>query len=169
MRWTPFGGMSEDEIISRYDRSIIHIQTDDSAVKLGEYLVDVTPCHFCHTRQTWFGPELPLVGGVAVTSAWFGTKRSLNLTSSRTNGVGRETPATLLRSLRTGLDESGRVIERRAMPWDLFSHLSNGDVEAILAYLRRVPAVDRFEGPAQPPGQKDAPFPVIEYILPTKG
>ena len=161
--WIPFVSLSEDEVIRRYDRSLITVSSEDPVEKRGEYLVNVTPCHLCHTQQTWWGPKRTLVGGAAMSSAWFGTVHSFNLTSSRTNGVGKETMATLLRSLRTGLDESGKVVERRAMPWDLFSHLSQPDVEAILGYLRQIPAQDVFEGAAYPPRPADPGWLGLSY------
>jgi hypothetical protein len=86
----------------------------------------------------------------------YGTTWSRNLTPDRETGLGDWTDAQVKRAITSGIARDGRLMHWQAMPWDHFSRLTPEDLEALVAYLRRLPPV-RSEVPAPaPPGPDDA-------------
>jgi len=84
----------------------------------------------------------------------FGTAWSANLTP-HPSGLGDWTDAEILRALRSGVRRDGRQMHWQAMPWDHFSRLSPEDLVALVAYLRRVPALRSEIPPPAPPAADD--------------
>jgi mono/diheme cytochrome c family protein len=122
----------------------------------GRYLAhDVFDCAGCHTPG--YAPdktqgEALLQGGAAFVGAAGEPIRSPNLTAHPT-GLGDWTAAQLGRALREGVKPDGTAV-RPPMP--LFRGLEDVEVEALLAYLRSVPAREG-EVPAARPRTAAAP------------
>jgi hypothetical protein len=79
-----------------------------------------------------------------------------NLTPHRDGLAAASVPA-LSRALRSGIDTHGRAMHWQAMPWDIFSHWSDEDRLAMIAYLRALPPVPGRVPPPRPPRDGDPP------------
>ncbi len=117
-------------------------------VAKGEMLASAGNCASCHTVE---GGQ-PFAGGFAIPTP-FGTVFSTNITPDRETGIGRWSPAAFTRAMREGVSRDGKHLFP-AFPYDHFTKLTDGDVEALYAYLMTVPAVS-----ARPPANT-VPFPL---------
>ena len=123
----------------------------------GRYLATVAPCGLCHTPAspfTGFLTARTLAGGMDVRWRVFGRAVSSNLTPHRDGTAAASVPA-LSRALRGGIGTDGRALHWQAMPWDIFSHWSEEDRLAIIAYLRALPPVPGRVPPPRPPRPDD--------------
>lgn len=100
----------------------------------GRHLVTVVAqCTYCH------GPDL--AGREVADDPWIGRLAASNLTRGA-GGVGaRLSDAEWIAALRHGVDREGRSL--LLMPAAQLARLSDRDLEAIVAYVRQVPPVDR--------------------------
>lgn len=120
----------------------------------GRYLVKAGDCVACHTPVG----AAPFSGGRAVNTP-FGTIYSTNLTGDTKNGVGRYSPDQFWRALHTGINAEGHHLYP-AFPYAYFTRVSRADSDAMLAYLKTVPAVDK------PPTPNKLPFPLnIRFMV----
>jgi mono/diheme cytochrome c family protein len=93
-----------------------------------------TFCAQCHSPDG----KVPLVGSnFATEGPPLGTLWASNLT--RAGEIGTWSDGEIIRAIREGVHKSGRALI--IMPSEVFRHLSDVDVEAIVAYLRSLPAV----------------------------
>ena len=125
-------------------------------VKRGEYLAVVTGCGDCHTPGTLFGqPDFARAfsGSELGWQGPWGTSFARNLTPDPETGIGKWTDAQVVTAIRTGVRPDKRVLNP-PMPWQDFSHLSDDDVSALVAYLRSLPPVKHTVPGPFPPGQK---------------
>lgn len=126
----------------------------------GEYLATIAPCGLCHTpasQFTGFLTSRTLAGGMEARWRVFGSAVSSNLTPHR-DGIAAASVPALSRVLRSGIGTDGRALHWQAMPWDIFSHWSEEDRLAMIAYLRALPPVAGRVPPPRPPraGDPDA-------------
>src|SRR6185503_9165667 len=128
-------GISE----SRLNRTIsaptdaVTVPTDTTSIQRGQHLAAaVATCIDCH------GPTLS--GRVFVDDPALGRVTAPNLTRGR-GGVGATfSDADFVRAIRYGVDPSGRPL--LIMPADDYTHFSDADLGAIIAYVRSLPPVD---------------------------
>jgi mono/diheme cytochrome c family protein len=123
----------------------------------GEYLATVAPCGMCHTPASAFTGFLGaqwLAGGMEARWRLFGSAVSSNLTPHR-DGLAAASVPVLSRALRSGIGTDGRALHWQAMPWDIFSHWTEEDRLAIIAYLRALPPVDGRVPAPRPPRKGD--------------
>ncbi|WP_374673017.1 c-type cytochrome [Ideonella sp.] len=104
-------------------------------VAQGAYLARVGNCIGCHTAP---GGAL-LAGGRGVTTP-FGTVFAPNLTPDPVTGLGAWTADEFWRALHHGRSRDGRLLYP-AFPYPQFTQVTREDADALLAYLRSVPAV----------------------------
>ncbi|MDF1790966.1 MAG: c-type cytochrome [Thalassobaculaceae bacterium] len=114
----------------------------DSAVERGAYLMNaVAACGNCHTP---FGPQGPdmskALSGRLVEDTELWTVYAPNLTPDVETGLGGWSDAEIIRATREGVRPDGTVIGP-PMPIGLYRGMSDADAEALVAYLRSVPAV----------------------------
>ena len=110
-------------------------------VKKGFYLATIAHCMECHTpmvkgvRQwdTRLG-----TGGFEFPGPW-GVSVSRNITSSKTKGIGTWTDAQIKTAITTGVSKDGSHL-KPPMGFHYYSTVSADDLDAIVAYLRTVPA-----------------------------
>src|SRR5690606_29512189 len=102
----------------------------------------------CHTAP---GGE-PYAGGRGIDTP-FGTVYAPNLTPHEATGLGSWTAAHFWRAMHNGRSRDGRLLYP-AFPYLNYTHVTREDVDAIFAYLRSLPAVDR----ATPPHALRFPF-----------
>jgi mono/diheme cytochrome c family protein len=117
-------------------------------LRLGQYLVRVGDCASCHTRE---GGAL-LSGGFGLNTP-FGKIYSTNLTSDPETGVGAFTPETFYAALHDGIGSDGRPLYP-AMPYPYTTRASRADSDAMLAFLKTLPAVHE----PRPPNGLSFPF-----------
>jgi cytochrome c551/c552 len=108
-------------------------------VTRGRYLATLGHCLDCHT---------PVVGGktdIAADGGRGGKRVGLqkllvpNITSHPTAGLGGWTDAEIRRALTKGISRDGRPLQY-PMPWPFLATLQGRDVDALMAWLRRLPA-----------------------------
>ena len=146
-------------------------KADASKVSRGEYLVNTSGCHDCHTpmKEGKNGPEpdmanmlsghpsalkmppapkLPegpwLVISSGTNTAWagpWGVSYTANLTPDPDTGLGKWTMRDFIATIRTGR----RMGKGRAilppMPIPAYQNFNDQDLEAIFAYLQSIPAI----------------------------
>jgi len=112
-------------------------------VKRGAYLVRAGNCISCHTQR---GGD-PFAGGRAIETP-FGTVYGSNLTPDKATGIGDWNADEFWRALHNGRARDGRLLYP-AFPYPNFTLLTREDADAIYAYLRTVPAVERPNTPHQ--------------------
>jgi len=112
-------------------------------VKKGFYLVTIAHCLECHTplgaRGRDFAGKLG-AGGFEFKGPW-GVSVSKNITSSKTKGIGEWTDAEIKRAITTGVDRKGNKL-KPPMGFQYYAHMTDGDADAVVAYLRTLPAKD---------------------------
>jgi mono/diheme cytochrome c family protein len=112
-------------------------------VKRGLYLVTIAHCMECHTP---FGPPGTGVdfqgslgkGGREFPGPW-GKSVSRNITSSKAKGLGDWSDADIKRAITEGVRKDGTKL-KPPMGFPYYARMTDGDVDAIVAYLRTVPA-----------------------------
>jgi mono/diheme cytochrome c family protein len=110
-------------------------------------------CVSCHTRD---GGEA-MAGGLGMNTP-FGVIYTPNLTPDAQTGIGDWTPDQFYRALHQGKDDQGHFLYP-AFPYVYFTEISRPDSDAILAYLKTVPAVSY-----SPPANR-MPFPFNIRLL----
>jgi cytochrome c553 len=111
----------------------VAVPTDTATIQRGQHLAAaVATCIDCHA---------PTLGGkVFVDDPALGRIVAPNLTRGR-GGVGTAfSDADFVRAIRHGVDSGGRPL--LLMPSDDYSHFSDADLGAIIAYIRALPPVD---------------------------
>ena len=110
----------------------------DAAIARGEHLVNVvSECRGCHGDQLEGSLFIDGEIGIYLTAP--------NLTSGKGGIGGSYTDADWERAIRHGIGSDNRVLA--IMPSNFFSHYSDADLAAIIAYLKTVPPVDSDFGP----------------------
>jgi mono/diheme cytochrome c family protein len=110
-------------------------------IKHGEYLARAGDCIACHTK-----PGDKLFAGGRPMPTPFGTLYSPNITSDPTHGIGGWSADEFYRMMHTGRSRDGTLLYP-AMPFAAYTKVTRADSDAIFAYLRSVPAVDRPNHP----------------------
>ncbi|HVW91808.1 MAG TPA: c-type cytochrome [Devosia sp.] len=143
----------------------------EALVKRGAYLVNgPAACANCHTPRN---PDFSLItdknlaGGFHLVDPAFDVY-SANITPDKATGIGNWTDEQIMRAIRQGIDDEGKVIFP-PMPVPTYNNMSDDDVKAIVAYLHTVPAVQnkvpesKWNIPQQAmPPPKGAPAPSAE-------
>jgi mono/diheme cytochrome c family protein len=115
----------------------------ETPVERGGYLVNsVGACGNCHTprQQGVPDPAKKFSGGFQTfDEPWF-TVKGANITPDRETGIGGWSDDDLRKALLTGVRPNG-VQLATVMPYPFYKMMLPGDVDAIIAYLRTVPAI----------------------------
>lgn len=117
----------------------VHAET---LLERGRYLVQgIAACGNCHTQQGPQGPlpGMELAGGTALPGPGF-TAFASNITPDPDTGIGRWTDTQIIRAIREGRRPDDSVIGP-PMPIHFYRQISDRDAQAMVAYLRSVPAV----------------------------
>jgi mono/diheme cytochrome c family protein len=112
-------------------------------LKKGFYLATIAHCMECHTpmekgvRQwdTRLG-----TGGFEFRGPW-GVSVSSNITSSKTKGIGVWTDDEIKRAITAGISKDGSKL-KPPMGFQYYATLTPDDLDAIVVYLRTVPALE---------------------------
>lgn len=149
-------------------------------VARGDYLVNhVAACGDCHTPRKKDGspdtskllagsPGLFKVAGVGPDGGT-GVVSPPNLTPDKTTGLGNWTDDEIKNAFLNGIDDQGKALYP-IMPYFVFHNMSAKDADAIVAYLRSIPAVNNkipernfsVTSPAPSVPAKDIPDPTLK-------
>ena len=69
----------------------------------------------------------------------WGTSVSRNITSSKTKGIGAWTDAEIKTAITQGKSKDGSPL-KPPMGYPYYAHVTGADLDAVVAYLRTVPA-----------------------------
>jgi len=113
-------------------------------VKKGFYLVTIGHCMECHTPFVERG-GLDVAnslgkGGREFPGPW-GVSKSRNITSSKTAGLGNWTDAEIKTAITQGKSRDGGPL-KGPMGYQYYAKMTDADLDAVIAYLRTVPAKD---------------------------
>jgi mono/diheme cytochrome c family protein len=112
-----------------------------SIVANGEYLARAGDCIACHTI-----PGGALFAGGRPMPTPFGTLYSSNITPDPATGIGSWTAEQFYGAMHTGRFPDGGLMYP-AMPFGSYTKVTRADSDAIFAYLRSVPPVQRPNRP----------------------
>ena len=109
----------------------------------GAYLVNtVAACGNCHTERA--ADATPTAGMFLAGGNRFGPPprlvRARNITPDKDTGLGSWTDQQIIVAMREGKTKEGSILGP-PMPVDFYNKMSDGDANAIVAYLRSVPAI----------------------------
>ncbi len=111
-------------------------------VKRGFYLATIAHCMECHTPMGPKGRDFSRMGaGGFEFKGPFGVSVSRNITSSKTKGLGSWTDDEIKRAITTGVSRDGSKL-KPPMGFAFYAKVAPDDLDAIVAYLRTVPAID---------------------------
>jgi mono/diheme cytochrome c family protein len=111
-------------------------------VKHGFYLVTIAHCMECHSPLGPKGRDFTRMGGggFELKGPW-GVSVSRNITSSKTKGIGTWSDDEIKRAITQGLSRDGSKL-KPPMGFEFYAKMAPADLDAIVAYLRTVPAID---------------------------
>lgn len=111
-------------------------------LKYGFYLATIGHCMECHTPRVKGELDFARIGagGQEFPGPW-GVSVSRNITSSKTSGIGGWTDAEIKRAITQGIDKDGKKLNG-PMGFVYYSHMKDSDLDAVIAWLRTVPAKD---------------------------
>lgn len=119
-------------------------QPDAAVLERGAYLMNgVVACGNCHVARGAKGEPLfdkGLSGGMVFDEPPMFKAFAANITPDPQTGIGTWTDAQLAKAIREGVRPDGSIIGP-PMPIEFYRHLSDGDLKALIAYLRAQPAV----------------------------
>lgn len=116
---------------------------DADVLTRGEYIFNLAGCEGCHTDKKNNGPRL--AGGRAFKTD-FGAFYSPNITPDATTGIGAWTLDNFRTALRHGEAPDGSHYFP-AFPYTSYTHMTDGDIADLWAYLGAQPAVARQNRP----------------------
>jgi hypothetical protein len=164
------GGLSFPRALAQGHSAARPARGADGSVERGKYLVTAMGCNDCHTpwKMGANGPEpdmslmlsghpssLKLPPPPAPTGPWissstdtntgfagpWGVSHAANLTPDPETGIGQWTEQQFIDTIRTGRRQGrGREL-LPPMPWQMFRNLDDGDLKAMFAHLKTIPAI----------------------------
>ena len=125
--------------------SLAHAQGSPAEIARGKYIFGATGGCGCHTEQIKEGTTKrlgPINAGGRRFDGPFGTVYSTNITPDRQTGIGGWTDDQIIAATRLGRRPNGeRLIP--VHPYTVFNGMAEGDLKALVAFLRTVPPVSR--------------------------
>lgn len=111
--------------------------------EFGQYLADsVARCGSCHSKPEGIvTSEEYLAGGLEISFDGE-SKVAPNITQSKSLGIGKWSDVDFKQFLRTGHTPDGREVDARFCPVRFYGNAPEDHVDAVVAYLRTVPAIE---------------------------
>jgi cbb3-type cytochrome c oxidase subunit III len=148
----PIWSMTAEEIEQFGARRLAQAKADP--VKRGAQLVETLGCALCHSpvdESKRILPGMRLAGGLLIRINPFGDYPTGNLTSDKATGLGGWTNDEIKRVITKGIMRDGSRLLPFPMDYGSYSTLTPEDLDAIVAYLRTVPAVvNKVPAPSRP-------------------
>ena len=107
----------------------------------GKYVFGATGGCGCHTVK-----DGPVNAGGRKYDGPFGTVYSANITPDRQTGIGTWTDDQIIAAIRLGRRPDGERL-LPVHPYPIFNGMAEGDLRALVAYLRTLPPVNRANEP----------------------
>ncbi len=131
-----------------------NVKVDMSAARIerGRYIYQLADCDGCHSEHDLKRYDFPVPEGRHGAGQLFPAKDSpgrivaRNITPDPETGLGKWTDGEKIRAIREGISRDGTMLFP-IMPYTNFRHMSDDDVQALVAYLNTLPPV-RNELPA---------------------
>lgn len=180
LRWTArlmgvlvvVAGLGVGYLYARYPQvppaEHVRIEATPERLARGQYLFNhAVGCLDCHSTRDWTKYGGPVVPGTAGKGGdLYGTNLGLpgdfyarNITPA---GVGDWTDGELIRAITTGVDRHGEPMFP-IMPYLVYGKMAREDIEAIVAYMRTLPAIPN----AVPSHTFTFPMQLIVRTMPT--
>ena len=118
----------------------------ETLLERGTYLMrSIVACGTCHTPKDVKGdlPGMELAGGFRIKGPVFNVVIR-NITPDKETGIGAWTDKQIIRAIQQGIRADGKIIGP-PMPIEFYRDMSDRDVKAIVAYLRRVKPIRNEE------------------------
>ncbi len=115
--------------------------TGNTPAERGFYLASLGHCMECHTPLEPTGHDFAHklgIGGQEFPGPW-GKSVSRNLTADPEHGLGKWSDAEIKRAITTGVSRDGSKL-KPPMGFPYYAHMADADLDAIIAWLRTVPA-----------------------------
>lgn len=123
--------------------SAVEAQPNAAEIARGRYIFGATGGCGCHTEK---GPGKPVNAGGRRFDGPFGTVYATNITPDRQTGIGGWTDEQIIAATRLGRRPNGeRLIP--VHPYTTFNGMAEGDLKAIVAFLRTIPSVNKQNVP----------------------
>ena len=138
----PVWSMTAQEVADLYARE--EAEAKAHPVKRGAYLVNSLGCVVCHSpidAERRIMPAMRLAGGMLFRVEPFGDFVTGNLTSDKETGLGNWSDDQIKRVITRGELRDGTRLLPFPMDWSSYATMKPSDIDAIVAYLRTVPAV----------------------------
>ena len=157
----------------------VQVEMTAANIERGRYLaINVLQCVDCHSERDWYrygGPPIEPIGagracmtrdtevaGVNAGQENFPGKLCIrNITQDVETGIGDWTDGEIIRAVREGVDRNGDGLFP-IMPYFIYRHVSDADMEAVVAYLR---TMEPFMS-VQPERQIDFPLNMMLRTFP---
>jgi hypothetical protein len=142
-------------------------------VERGEKLADVMLCAMCHSPMTlegglqMYNEKLRLTGGIKIVSPPDGTFFTKNLTPDVKTGIGGWSFEELAAAITQGVTKDGRGL--RVMPTHYYRNITNEDLNALIAYLKSIPPVQKQIPPNVKMGGGSKLMAGIRLVMPFVG
>ena len=141
----------------------------ETPLERGRYLTTIMDCGGCHTTGSLVGHPDPAKYLAGSDIGWLipnlGVFYPANITPDKETGIGAWSDKDVVKALRTGVRPDGRDLAPM-MPWRAYAALSAGDMEALVAFLRSIPAVKHAV--AGPTALDTVKTPYITVVAPAK-
>jgi mono/diheme cytochrome c family protein len=147
----------------------IKITASPEMVQRGEYLANhVMLCMDCHGFREWnkfSGPMKPGSGGSGgeIFDQKFGFPGSFTAKNITPANLSNWTDGEIFRAITTGVNKDGEAFFP-VMPYKYYGQLDQEDIEAVIAYVRSLPAIEK----EVPESKADFPFNLILNTIPEK-
>ncbi|MBI2253888.1 MAG: c-type cytochrome [Proteobacteria bacterium] len=138
----------------------------EDKVARGAYLASIMDCGGCHNTGA-FTPkpnmETPLAGSdIGFEIPGLGVFYPPNLTPDKKTGLGEWTDVQVVAAFTTGVRPDGRQLAP-SMPWMSYSHITQDDAVALVAYLRSLKPVEhQVPGPFGVEQKATAPYMTVK-------
>ena len=158
--WRPFIGARSRPLTAK------KFKQDPVLLGRGKYLVEsVNGCFECHSPKDWDKPGAPHTAGKEGagrqwTEEGLGWMTAPNITPDPETGAGTWSDDALARAIREGIGHDGRALFP-IMPYTKYKNMSDEDLEAVIAYIKFIPALKN------PLPKTEIPFPLSRLILGT--
>jgi len=148
----PVWSMTAPEVAEHYASADADAKRDP--VKHGRYLADTLLCAICHSPMDENGRRMNgmyMAGGQLIRIVPFGDYPTGNLTSDKDTGLGNWTDDQIKQVITRGILRDGTRLPPYPMDWGAFSAMTPDDLNAMVAYIRTIPAVsNKVPRPSRP-------------------
>ena len=124
----------------------IKVDASPSRIARGKYIYMLSDCDGCHSPANRQLHDNPPVEGLQAAGQLFpdptapGRIVVSNITPDRETGIGNWTDGEKIRAIREGISRDGHMLFP-IMPYPHFRHMSEDDVQSLVAYLNTLPPV----------------------------